>query len=131
MKWHPSQLRGEAKVQTYQPDFLGAEGVPLFASQAGIQRQSSTVQLAADEALPSASQTKPQWISSKPAMSEDKHCRHAETQAESWPQAVLARRLSPKTCAETKVQTSHEDIPLGNKWQGYRLHTEAQVQTLC
>lgn len=117
MKWHPSQLRGEAQVQTSSPDFLGAEGVPPFASQTDAQKHSSTLQLAADEVLPSASQTEPQWISSKPAISEEKQSLpslHAETQEESL-----------RTCAEAEVQTSHMDIPLGNKWQGYCLCTEA------
>lgn len=135
MKWHPSQLRGEAQVQTStKPDFLGAERVPLFASQTDMQKHASTLQLAANEVLPSASQTEPRWISSEHAISEEKQflpSLHAETQEELCSQAVLARRLSPRTCAEAKAQTSHMDIPLGNKWQVYCLCTKAQVQTSC
>lgn len=134
LKWRPSQLRGEAQVRTSRPDFLGAEGVPPFASQTDVQKHSSTLQLAADEALPSASETKPQWVSSKPVISEEKQSLpslRAETQEELWSQAVLARRLSPRTRAEAEAQTFHTDIPLGTKWQVYRLSTEAQVQTLC
>lgn len=134
LKWHPSQLRGEAQVRTSRPDFLGAEGVPPFASQTDVQKHSSTPQLGADEVLPSASETKPQWVSSKPVISEEKQSLpslRAETQGELWSQAVLARRMSPRLRAEAEVQTFHMDIPLGTKWQMYRLCTETQVQTLC
>lgn len=134
MKWHPSQLQGEAQVQTSRPDFLGAVGLPLFVSHSGMQKHSSTLQLAADEVLPSASQSVSQGITSEPAISEEKQSLpslHAEIQEEPWSRAVLARRLSPRTRAEAGVQTSHADMPLGNKWQMYRLRTEAQVQTSC
>lgn len=43
MKWHPSQLQGEAQVQTSRPDFLGAEGLPLFPSQTDMQKHSPTL----------------------------------------------------------------------------------------
>ena len=99
-----------------------------------MQQHSSTLQVAADEVLPSATRTEPRWISSRPATSEEKQSLpslRADTQEESRLQAGLARRLSPRRLAEAEEQTSRTDVLLGKKWPVYGRCTEAQGQTLC
>nr|XP_013797983.1 PREDICTED: uncharacterized protein LOC106484355 [Apteryx mantelli mantelli]XP_013797984.1 PREDICTED: uncharacterized protein LOC106484355 [Apteryx mantelli mantelli] len=126
-KRRSSQLQVEAQVQTSRLDFPGAEEVPPCASQTDVQKQSSMPELPQSKVPLSASQMEPQCVSAEEKLSVPS--MHAEIQEKEASQATPARKPSRTTHAEAEVQTSHIDIPPGNKWRAFRLGTEAQIQT--